>query len=85
MRNRVFAESMLIFPGDLPAYGISYADAGGNLRRFAIEVSGYDGSVLLEEADPLETQFILPGEISRQEAGQGRFRSVLPTIQKNTI
>ena len=55
----------LIFPGDLPAYGISYVDAGGNLRRFDIEVSGYDGSVLLEEADPLETQFILPGEISR--------------------
>ncbi|MGM9550553.1 MAG: hypothetical protein ACI3V5_12020 [Faecousia sp.] len=55
----------LIFPGDLPAYGISYVDAGGDLRRFAIEVSGYDGSVLLEEADPLETQFILPGEISR--------------------
>ena len=54
----------LIFPGDLPAYGISYVDAGGDLRRFAIEVSGYDGSVLLEEADPLETQFILPGEIS---------------------
>ena len=25
---------------------------------------GYDGSLLLEEADPLETQFILPGEIS---------------------
>ena len=53
----------LIFPGDLPAYGISYVDAGGNLRRFAIDVSGYDGSVLLEEADPLETQFILPGKI----------------------
>lgn len=55
----------LIFPGDLPAYGISYVDAGGDLRRFAIEVSGDDGSVLLEEADPLETQFILPGETSR--------------------
>lgn len=54
----------LIFPGDLPAYGISYVDAGGSLRRFAIAVSGYDGSLLLEEADPLETQFILPGEIS---------------------
>ena len=53
----------LIFPGDLPAYGISYVDAGGDLRRFAIDVSGYDGSVLLEEADPLETQFILPGKI----------------------
>ena len=55
----------LIFPGDLPAYGISYVDAGGNLRRFAIEVSGYDGSVLLKEADPLEIQFILPGKTSR--------------------
>jgi len=55
----------LIFPGDLPAYGISYVDAAGILRRFAIEVSGYDGSVLLEEADPNETQFILPGEVSR--------------------
>ena len=55
----------LIFPGDLPAYGISYVDAEGSLRRFAIAVSGYDGSLLLEEADPLETQFILPGEISR--------------------
>ena len=65
MRNRVFAESMLIFPGDLPAYGISYVDAEGSLRRFAIAVSGYEGSLLLEEADPLETQFILPGEISR--------------------
>lgn len=54
----------LIFPGDLPAYGISYVDAEGSLRRFAIAVSGYDGSLLLEEADPLETQFILPGEIS---------------------
>lgn len=57
----------LIFPGDLPAYGISYVDAGGNLRRFAIEVSGYDGSVLLEEADPLETQFILPGRYPDSE------------------
>ena len=55
----------LTFPGDLPAYGIFYVDAGGDLRRFAIEVSGYDGSVLLEEADPLETQFILPGKIPR--------------------
>ena len=54
-----------IFPGDLPAYGISYVDAGGDLRRFAIEVSGDDGSVLLEEANSLETQFILPGETSR--------------------
>ena len=49
----------LIFPGDLPAYGISYEDQHGVLRRFAIEVSGYDGSLLLREADPNESEFVL--------------------------
>ena len=52
------------FMGTIPNYGISYVDGGGNLRRFALVQSGYDGSVLLEEADPTETQFILPGEVS---------------------
>ena len=52
------------FMGTIPNYGISYVDGGGNLRRFALVQSGYDGSVLLEEADPNETQFILPGEVS---------------------
>ena len=47
------------FMGTIPNYGISYVDGGGNLRRFALVQSGYDGSVLLDEADPLETQFIL--------------------------
>lgn len=49
----------LIFPGELPAYGISYVDAAGTLRRFVIEVSGYDGSLLLREADPDESGFVL--------------------------
>ena len=49
----------LIFSGDLPAYGISYVDADGDLRRFIIEVSGYDGSLLLREADPDENGFVL--------------------------
>lgn len=52
------------FMGTIPNYGISYVDGGGNLRRFALVQSGYDGSVLLEEADPNETQFILPGAVS---------------------
>lgn len=52
------------FMGTIPNYGISYVDGGGNLRRFALVQSGYDGSVLLDEADPNETQFILPGEVS---------------------
>lgn len=52
----------LIFPGDLPSYGVSYVDAGGDLRRFAIEVSGRDGSLLLLEADPDESDFVLHAE-----------------------
>ena len=35
------------FPGDIPNYGISYRDAGGNLRRYAIGESGFDGSIYL--------------------------------------
>ena len=41
-----------------------YVDENGDLRRFALVQSGYDGSVLLDEADSRETQFILPGEVS---------------------
>lgn len=59
------AAVQLGFMGTIPNYGISYVDGGGNLRRFALVQSGYDGSVLLEEANPNETQFILPGEVSR--------------------
>ena len=51
----------LIFPGDLPAYGISCVDQYGVLRRFAIEISGDDGSLLLQEADPNESNFVLEG------------------------
>ena len=53
------------FMGTIPNYGISYVDGDGDLRRFALVQSGYDGSVLLKEADPNETQFILPGTVSR--------------------
>ena len=37
----------IAFPGDIPSYGISYTDAQGQTRRCAIEMSGYDGSLLL--------------------------------------
>ena len=53
--------------------GRLYADR----RRFAIEVSGYDGDLLPEEADPLETRFILPGKIPGSCAEQGRFGRIL--------
>ena len=39
----------LTFYGDLPSYGISYVDANRQLWRFAIEISGEDGSVVLTE------------------------------------
>lgn len=39
----------MTFWGDTPSYGISYTDGEGNERRFAIGMSGMDGSVILEE------------------------------------
>lgn len=45
--------------GTIPNNGISYVDQHGALRRFAIEVSGNDGSLSLREADPNEREFVL--------------------------
>lgn len=39
----------LIFEGTIPGYGISYVDAEGNTRAFSVDISGYDGSLMLEE------------------------------------
>lgn len=39
----------LIFEGTIPGYGISYVDAEGNTRAFSVNISGYDGSLILEE------------------------------------
>lgn len=39
----------LTFFGSIPHYGISYLDAEGATRRFAVVESGMDGSVLLSE------------------------------------
>lgn len=52
----------LIFPGDLPSYGISYRDQQGVQYRFVLEVSGYDGSLLMREVDPDESKFVLQAE-----------------------
>lgn len=51
----------LAFLGTIPNYGISYVDSSGTLRRFALFESGYDGSILLEEADPSAEGFVLGG------------------------
>ena len=37
------------FPGDLPAYGISYTDEDGAIHRLTLEISGEDGTLLLTE------------------------------------
>lgn len=39
----------LIFEGAIPGYGISYTDAQGNARLYSVNLSGYDGSLLLQE------------------------------------
>ncbi len=39
----------LVFSGDLPNNGISYVDHEGNERWFSVELSGKDGSLLLNE------------------------------------
>lgn len=49
----------LTFMGTIPNYGISYVDGSGGLHRFALIESGYDGSILLEEADPNAESFAL--------------------------
>lgn len=40
------------FIGTIPNNGISYVDSNGKTRYFAVEVSGYDGSLLLSEFEP---------------------------------
>lgn len=41
------------FPGDIPAYGISYTDEYGDglTHRLTVEISGEDGSLILREID----------------------------------
>ncbi|MBQ9277797.1 MAG: hypothetical protein IJ224_04095 [Lachnospiraceae bacterium] len=37
------------FYGDMPNWGVSYVDPNGKTRYFAIEISGFDGSLLFTE------------------------------------
>lgn len=42
----------MTFYGDtIPNYGIACMDAGGTERRFVLEISGFDGALMLREAD----------------------------------
>ena len=49
----------ILFPENIPRYGFQYEDANGNIRRFALELSGEDGSLLIREADPAYYNFVL--------------------------
>ena len=42
----------MTFMGDTPNYGISFKDAGGNERKYAICQSGFDGSIYLSRYEP---------------------------------
>lgn len=39
----------LVFYGDSPSYGISYVDTDGEIRNYALNMSGMDGSLFLLE------------------------------------
>ncbi len=39
----------VVFPGDMTAYGVSFLDAQGAARCYALYMSGRDGSLILEE------------------------------------
>ena len=47
------------FMGDIPGYGFQYEDTDGNIRRFAIEISGEDGSLVVREASGEYYDFVL--------------------------
>ena len=39
----------MTFYGDIPSYGISYVDESGTTRKYAVEISGDSGSLLISE------------------------------------
>ena len=41
--------AQLPFPGDLTTYGISFTDARGAVRNFAVSVSGRNGAIVINE------------------------------------
>lgn len=47
------------FMGDIPEYGFQYEDADGNIRRFAMEISGEDGSLIIREASGEYYDFVI--------------------------
>ncbi len=44
--------AQMVFWGDMTTYGISFTDAGGQGRHYAISISGKDGSLLCTEYTP---------------------------------
>lgn len=44
--------AQVVFWGDFTTYGISFTDADGNLRHYAVSISGKDGSLVCREYVP---------------------------------
>ena len=44
--------AQVVFWGDMTTYGISFTDADGNARHYAVSISGRDGSVVCTEYVP---------------------------------
>ena len=49
----------LVLGENIPNYGIAYVDTHGEMRRFTLECSGIDGSILLRETDPDYFGFVI--------------------------
>lgn len=41
--------AQVVFWGDMTTYGISFTDESGNVRHFAVSISGKDGSLICQE------------------------------------
>ena len=44
--------AQVVFWGDMTTYGISFTDESGNVRHFAVSISGKDGSLICQEYMP---------------------------------
>ena len=43
----------VVYYGDMTTYGLSFTDASGNARHYAVYMSGMDGSLILEPFEPV--------------------------------
>ena len=49
----------LLFGGAIPNCGFSYVDEAGTVRAFTVEISGMDGSLLIQPLTVEGTEYVL--------------------------